>query len=431
MENIQSQSVNQKSIKTERDPSTSTQLFFNHRTFIFGQTNFKAKISELLNMSRAPIAEPEWAESIHFDLFHCKLATATGDFAYFHNTRAQWGNKRHVFNELDDKTKAALGAINEQAALAHNTVMEKLKDNIENTEIDKSKPEDVQKQDWETAIRIQNEEAKKTINDQMDATAEEAISVIKQLPEGTQSIAASAYQVGVNLVMTAFEFLAAKIKEIYNHIVDFLRGVWDVLVNTYEAVKDWVGGVVGQIRNFFGFSLLALTEANGVVDMDGMFKSVSRILKRQRTHDSIDPNGSQAAKFLLSLLYSFRVPHDEVVASTDRIWDSYLTQYSEATSAQEPQNVSISRKPKPEGERDTDGKLMFISWHAGGGAGNGRDLIEPLIQSEQKALAGSYSGGLRYNIVDMGDSSKATQKKRGVGKKQDIELRGQRYKAQY
>ena len=134
---------------------------------------------------------------------------------------------------------------------------------------------------------------------------------------------------------------------------------------------------------------------------------------------------------MLSLVYSFRIPHEEVVASTDRIWDSYLTRYFESTSAQEPQNVSVSRKPKPEGDRDTDGKLMFISWHVGGDTGTGRELIEPVVQSEQKALAGSYSGGLRYNIVDMGDSSKATQRKRGVGKQQDVALRSQKREAHY
>ena len=149
------------------------------------------------------------------------------------------------------------------------------------------------------------------------------------------------------------------------------------------------------------------------------------------TNSLKDPLASQATKFLLSLVYSFRVPHDEVVASTDRIWDNYLTRYSEATSEKEPQNVTVSRKPRPEGDRDTDGKLMFISWHVGGGTGNGRELIEPVVLSEQKALGRSYSGGLRYNIVDMGDSSKATQRKRGVGCKQDVELGSRRHKAQY
>ena len=132
-------------------------------------------------------------------------------------------------------------------------------------------------------------------------------------------------------------------------------------------------------------------------------------------------------------MYSFRVPHDEVVASTNRIWDNYLTQYSEATSEQEPQNVSLSRKPRPEGDRDTDGKLMFVSWEAGGGVGSdgGRDLIESLISSEQKSLSESYVGALRYNIVDMGNHPRSTQQKPKRGTNRDIELQNRRLKAQY
>ncbi len=113
-------------------------------------------------------------------------------------------------------------------------------------------------------------------------------------------------------------------------------------------------------------------------------------------------------------MYSFRIPHDEIVASTNRIWDKYQAQYSEATTKQEPQDVTVSRKPRPEGDRDTDGKLMFISWQAdGAGSSNGRELMEPVCLSEQKALAETYLGGLRYNIVDMGNPPKATQQKQG------------------
>ena len=132
-------------------------------------------------------------------------------------------------------------------------------------------------------------------------------------------------------------------------------------------------------------------------------------------------------------MYSFRVPHDEIVASTNRIWDDYQAQYSEATTEQEPRNVTVSRKPKPEGDRDTDGKLMFISWQTDGntGFGNSSELIESVCRSEQKALAGSYSGGLRYNIVDMGNHPNATQQKQSVGSKEGIELQSRRHEVRY
>ena len=150
------------------------------------------------------------------------------------------------------------------------------------------------------------------------------------------------------------------------------------------------------------------------------------------TNHFIVSDATQATQFLVSLVYSFRIPDSEIVASTNRIWDEYKARYSEATTTQEPQSVTVSRKPKPEGDRDTDGKLMFISWQAdGAGSSNGRELMERVCQSEQKALAGSYSGGLRYNIVDLENLQKAVQQTLGVGNKREIGLQSRRREVQY
>ena len=71
---------------------------------------------------------------------------------------------------------------------------------------------------------------------------------------------------------------------------------------------------------------------------------------------------------------------------------------------------------------------MFISWEAptdDGGSNNNRELIEPIILSEQKSLAGSYTGGLRYNVVDLAKPPKQQQLSRGRQSK--VELRSKRY----
>ena len=57
----------------------------------------------------------------------------------------------------------------------------------------------------------------------MDAAAEAAINLISQLPEPVQEAAANAYQVGVDLVITAVEYLAAKVEELYQYVVDFMQ----------------------------------------------------------------------------------------------------------------------------------------------------------------------------------------------------------------
>ena len=222
---------------------------------------------------------PDWEESIRFDVFLFRLATETGDYAYFHNARGQLIAKRYVFNQIDKDTKDKLGEICQVSADANKQAMETLKNNIESTQIDQSLPEDIQKQNWESAILAQNEQAKKAVNQRMDDAAQEAIEVIRKLPESTQPSAATAYQVGVNLVMTAFEFLASKVEELYNHVVDFIQKIWDTVVMAYEAVLVWVDGVKDKIRDLFGLGSLALAEANGAVDRSGMFKPVAGTLK--------------------------------------------------------------------------------------------------------------------------------------------------------
>ena len=220
-------------------------------------------------MSRTSDSDPEWVRNIRFDGFQCKLASETGDFSYFHSNRAQWIAELRALDDVDPGVKQELGKINERTATSNESAMETLKANIESTDIDQSLPQHVQEQEWEAAIREQNETAKKKVNEEMDDATEEAITLIRNLPPASQSSAAKAYQVGIDLVMKAFEFLVTKIKEIYNHIVDFIKRVFDALVTAYNAVKDWVGGVVNQIKNFFGFGYLAFAQANGLTDSDG------------------------------------------------------------------------------------------------------------------------------------------------------------------
>ena len=126
-------------------------------------------------------------------------------------------------------------------------------------------------------------------------------------------------------------------------------------------------------------------------------------------------------------MYNFRVPDEEITASANRIWEAYRARYSQATSEQEPQNVTLSSKPKAEGLKNTDGKSMFISWQVDdAGSGNGRELMDPVCRSEEKAMARFCSGALRHSVVDMANHSDGTQYKQGVGNQENGVLQSDR-----
>lgn len=229
-------------------------------------------------MASTTIVQPDWAESICFDVYQAKLAAATGDFTYFQASRSQWTANRKALlkaNDIDPIVKKKLSEINVASAMTNENAMDDLKNSLETTDIPVDIPVKLQEQEWVKAIRRQNELAKKEVTDRMDAAANEAIYVIGQLPEESRGIAASAYQVGVDLVMLAFKYLAAKVKENYNYVADFLTKNWISLVNANKAVKDLVHSTVDEIKKFFGLEDLKLAQANGMIELNSKCKSIS------------------------------------------------------------------------------------------------------------------------------------------------------------
>ena len=228
-------------------------------------------------MASTTMVRPAWVESIHFDVYQAKLAAATGDFTYFQASRSEWNAKRKALleaNDIDPVVMKKLGEIDIASALANSNAMSDLKNSLETTDIPVDIPVSLQEQAWVKAIQRQNELAKKEVTDRMDAAANEAIFVIGQLPEQSQGVAAGAYQVGVDLVMLAFKYLADKIKENYNYITDFLSKNWVSLVNTSNAVKEVVHNTVDEIEKFFGLEDRKLAHAKGTIEVNSKCGSI-------------------------------------------------------------------------------------------------------------------------------------------------------------
>ncbi|KAM0795835.1 hypothetical protein BDR22DRAFT_966649 [Usnea florida] len=333
-------------------------------------------------MASTKTVPPDWADKLGSLVYQAKLSAVTSDFAYFHASRAHYYSAISVDNaarlkavKADPAVANKIKDINVTSAKVNETAMAELEQELKATNIDKSRPLAEQKLLWRKRIKHAGDVCKKKVTDRIDRSREDATREIEKCPEEVQDALEIIFEIGLQTVMGCVEYLVKEIEGLYEYIVDFLKNVWDELCLS---------------------------------------------------------GATPATQFLASLVYSFRVPDSEIEASTKRIWDEYLARYSEATTAQEPQSVTISRKPKPEGDRDTDGKLMFILWQAdGAGSSNGRELMERVCQSEQKALAGSYSGGLRYNIVDLENLPKAERQTLGVGNKPEIEVQSRRREVQY
>ena len=225
------------------------------------------------------IEQSDWTDRIRFDVYQAKLSAATGDFSYFNISGPQYTTDGPTVDyfavfaaqDVDADTKKKLGEINEKSAEANEKAVNDLATNLENTKVPDNESDTAKQDDWVAAINAQNEKAKKYVNDQMDAAANEAIAVIKKLPKDAQNAASNTYQLGVKLVMAAFSYLVEKIKTLYNAIKDFIKKVWTVITGCVKAVKDFVVDTVDKIKKLFGFGYLALAQANGF-DVDGKCK---------------------------------------------------------------------------------------------------------------------------------------------------------------
>lgn len=215
-----------------------------------------------------------WAEKLRFNVYQAKLSAATGNFSYFHASRAQYianGVDYAATFQVENNDTAEVTKINEINAASAETnkkAMAKLENELKDTKVDKSLPRAEQEREWEKRIRGTNEAAKQMVIDRMDSATNQAVNLIQQMPEKSQDSAADIYDRGLQIVLECFEYLVKKIEELYDNILEFIKEVWSTIVSAYNAVKDWVSSAVDRIMGSFdGFSALAQT--NGIVDVDG------------------------------------------------------------------------------------------------------------------------------------------------------------------
>ena len=103
----------------------------------------------------------------------------------------------------------------------------------------------------------------------MDGAGSRAIEVIDALPASTQDRATDFYLEGLNIVMEAFDYLSAKIDQVWNWIAEFIKAIWTALENTWNLVDSFVHECVRRLSG----SGLSLQE-NGIDNVNGNFLPV-------------------------------------------------------------------------------------------------------------------------------------------------------------
>lgn len=228
-------------------------------------------------MASTKVVPLDWAEKLRFNVSQAKLSAVTGNFNYFHASRAQYiaNGVDYVATlqaeNIDEAEAIKISTINATSAETNETAVAELERELKATKVDTKLPQAEQELEWVKRINERNEACKQTVIDRMDSATKEAINLIHKLPKESQDAAANFYDKGLQLVVECFEVMAKYIEEFLNHIVDFIHGVWTALVSAYNAVKNYVGGAVETIMGWFG-GFFASAQSNGIIDVDGKCK---------------------------------------------------------------------------------------------------------------------------------------------------------------
>ena len=212
----------------------------------------------------------QWSEKLRFHVAQAKHCADTGDFAYFHASRA-----RHVSKGIDHlATLQAQGVpqdeldkltnINVSTTESSEVATTELEEDVKAVKVDDKLPEEVKKAEWTKKLTEKNDAAKKKVNDAMDAGLDEAITLISALPDDAQDTAADFFMQGMDIAMEAFDFMVQKISQLYNAVVDFMKKIWTALQNAWNAVS---GKVISCVKRLFGFK--AVLQTNGADTVTG------------------------------------------------------------------------------------------------------------------------------------------------------------------
>ena len=230
-----------------------------------------------------------WADRIDFAVQQSTLAIETGDFAYFHASKAHYiANDVDYAAEigtevLDPKVKASLSQSLTKGAEYANTVVASVDKNLEATKINDKLSQADKEKFWNDRIDEENLKAQKDLIAHMNAAAEEAKRVIAAVPtENLRKVATDLYLAAFNLVHDAVNYAISQLKQIYTMVKSFLQKIFAPLINLVHVVGSFVGGVVSKVRGFFGLSTeSALAQTYGLVGIGGKCEPISSASRRE------------------------------------------------------------------------------------------------------------------------------------------------------
>jgi len=94
-------------------------------------------------------------------------------------------------------------------------------------------------------------EMKKKSDDAIDKTFDSAIDEIDNLPPGEQEVATNGFLLGMDAVANFFDFILGQFGQFFNHIVDFISGIFTKVKEAVVHVAKEIGSVFKRLGSIF------------------------------------------------------------------------------------------------------------------------------------------------------------------------------------
>lgn len=107
---------------------------------------------------------------------------------------------------------------------------------------------------WSQAVDAAYQTAMKSYDDRLHAARDEAIDIIKALPEAQRPAAANLYETGSQIVVRLLSQTIPAIRSMSGSVKEFSMGNWTKLAEVWDAVQGWCSNGLKALDSMFGFS---------------------------------------------------------------------------------------------------------------------------------------------------------------------------------
>ena len=161
---------------------------------------------------------------------------------------------------IPDQVDTKTNDINVTAAKKQKEVYE-----IFQSEVEILKKRELDELTRKASLNRKKDELRQKDNETIDESFREADQYISKLSNEQRAPVAKVFEAGASLVAEADQHVFRKIKEVISAIADFLNSVWNSVTIAYNAVEDFVSGIIRRIiGNYIALQAPEPTSESGV-----------------------------------------------------------------------------------------------------------------------------------------------------------------------